>query len=191
MNETLKLGLILFIITAVAASVLALSNSVTSERIAEADRLANERAKMEVLDIAEEFNTLDGGRLKEIVGSDSNIVEINEGYKGSDLVGYTFNIKVNGYGGEITFMIGISKEGKITGLKVLNHGETPGLGANSTKPWFSDSFKNKTVASEITAAKSPQGESEVQALTSATVTTTAIVDGVNTVRQLYNEKLSD
>ena len=86
MNETLKLGLILFIITAVAASVLALSNSVTSERIAEADRLANERAKMEVLDIAEEFNTLDGGRLKEIVGSDSNIVEINEGYKGSDLV---------------------------------------------------------------------------------------------------------
>src|SRR5690554_1579613 len=145
MNETLKLGLILFIITAVAASVLALSNSVTSERIAEADRLANERAKMEVLDIAEEFNTLDGGRLKEIVGSDSNIVEINEGYKGSDLVGYTFNIKVNGYGGEITFMTGISKEGKITGLKVLNHGETPGLGANSTKPWFSDSFKNKTV----------------------------------------------
>ena len=49
MNETIKLALILFIITAVAASVLAISNSVTSERIAEADRLASERAKMEVL----------------------------------------------------------------------------------------------------------------------------------------------
>ena len=86
MNETIKLALILFIITAVAASVLAISNSVTSERIAEADRLASERAKMEVLDIAEEFKQLDENRLKEIVGDNTNITEINEGYKGSDLV---------------------------------------------------------------------------------------------------------
>lgn len=191
MNETLKLGLILFIITAVAASVLAVSNSVTSERIAEADRLAKERAKMEVLEMAEEFNPIDEGRLKDIIGSNTNIVEINEGYKGSDLIGYTFNIKVNGYGGEITFMTGVSKEGKITGLKVLNHGETPGLGANSTKPYFSNSFKDKSVANELTAVKSPQGDNEVQALTSATITTNAIVDGVNTVRQVYNEKLSN
>ncbi len=64
MNETIKLALILFIITAVAASVLAISNSVTSERIAEADRLASERAKMEVLDIAEEFKQLDENQIK-------------------------------------------------------------------------------------------------------------------------------
>ncbi|MCF6465386.1 RnfABCDGE type electron transport complex subunit G [Clostridium sp. Cult2] len=191
MNETLKLGLILFIITAVAASILGLSNSVTSERIAEADKIAKELAKKEVLEVAENFSLLDEGRLKEIIDSNTNIVEINEGYNGSDLVGYTFNIKVNGYGGEITFMTGISTEGKITGLKVLNHGESPGLGANSTKPYFSNSFKNKSVASEITAAKKPQGDSEVQALTSATVTTNAIVDGVNLVRQVYNEKLSN
>ena len=88
-------------------------------------------------------------------------------------------------------MTGISTEGKITGLKVLNHGETPGLGANSTKPYFSNSFKNKSVASELTAAKKPQGDNEVQALTSATVTTNAIVDGVNIVRQIYNEDLSN
>ncbi len=41
-------------------------------------------------------------RLKEIVGDNTNITEINEGYKGSDLVGYTFNIEVNGYGGPLT-----------------------------------------------------------------------------------------
>lgn len=191
MNETLKLGLILFIITAVAASVLAVSNSVTSERIAEADRRASDQARMEVLDVADKFNTLDDSRLKEIIGSNTNIVEINEGYSGTDLVGYTFNIKVNGYAGEIIFMTGVSKEGQITGLKVLSHGETPGLGANSTKPYFSDSFKNKSIVEEITATKSPQGDSEVQALTSATITTDAIVDGVNLVREIYNDKLSN
>lgn len=191
MNETLRLGLILFLITAVAALILGLSNMATSDKIAEADRLAKEKAKMEVLEGAEEFSSLDESRLKEIVGSNTNIVEVNEGYKGSDLVGYTFNIKVNGYGGEIEFMTGISTDGKITGLKVLNHGETPGLGANSTKPYFSNSFKNKSVANEITSAKSPQGDSEVQALTSATITTDSIVDGVNIVRELFNEKLAN
>src|SRR5690554_1214573 len=123
MNETLRLGLILFLITAVAALILGLSNMATSDKIAEADRLAKEKAKMKVLEGAEEFSSLDESRLKEIVGSNTNIVEVNEGYKGSDLVGYTFNIKVNGYGGEIEFMTGISTDGKITGLKVLNHGE--------------------------------------------------------------------
>lgn len=191
MNETIKLALILFIITAVAASVLAISNSVTSERIAEADRLASERAKMEVLDIAEEFKQLDENRLKEIVGDNTNITEINEGYKGSDLVGYTFSIEVNGYGGPLTFMTGISKDGKITGIKVLVHEETPGLGANSTRPFFTDSFKGKPVDSEITAVREPKADNEVQALTSATVTTNAIVDGVNLIRQIYSEKLSN
>ena len=192
MNETLKLGLILFIITAVAASILAVSNEVTSERIAEADRIANDLAKQQVLEDAKEFKVVDEERLKEIAGSNSHIVEINEGYgNGSEIAGYTFKIKVNGYGGEIEFITGISVDGKITGINVLNHAETPGLGANAKKSYFSNSFKNKPVGSELTAVKDPKGDNEVQALTSATITTNAIVDGVNTIREIYNEKLSN
>ncbi|NLW22424.1 MAG: RnfABCDGE type electron transport complex subunit G [Tissierellia bacterium] len=191
MNETIKLGLILFVITAAAALVLGASNMVTYERIAEADRLANERAKMEVLDMADSFNPLDDSELKEIIGDNTNIVEINEGYKGSELVGYTFNVKVNGYGDQITFMIGISKDGSITGIKILNHSETPGLGANATKSYFTNSFKGKTLSSEIVAVKSPQADNEVQAITSATITTNAIVDGVNLVREIYNSELAN
>ncbi|MBZ2175332.1 RnfABCDGE type electron transport complex subunit G [Schnuerera sp. xch1] len=192
MNETVKLGLILFLITAVAAAVLGVSNSVTSEKIAEVDRIANEVAKQEILEDAESFTKLDENQLKEIVGSNNDVLEINEGYdENSSLVGYTFKVISKGYGGDIEFMTGISTEGHITGIKVLNHGETPGLGANSTESYFTDSFKGKTVDSNITAVKDPQADNEVQALTSATITTNAIVDGVNMVREIFNSKLAN
>ncbi|NMB27678.1 MAG: RnfABCDGE type electron transport complex subunit G [Tissierellia bacterium] len=192
MNEILKLGLILFIITAVSASVLAVSNNITEPRIAEADRKANDLAKQEVLETAEEFDILDEGKLKEVAGSNSNIIEINEGYsKEGEIVGYTFKTKVKGYGGEMELIIGISTEGEVTGINILNHGETPGLGANATESYFTDSFKNKLVDNELVAVKDPSEDNEVQALTSATITTTAVVDGVNIVREIYNSKLAN
>ena len=192
MNEVLKLGLILFIITAVSASVLAVSNDITAPRIEEADRKANDLAKQEVLEDAQDFNMLDEGRLKEVIGSNTNIVEINEGYnKEEQLVGYTFKTKVKGYGGEIELIAGVSTEGKVTGISILNHGETPGLGANATETYFTDSFKDKSVDNQLAAVKDPTGDNEVQALTSATITTTAVVDGVNIVREIYNSKLAN
>lgn len=191
MNETLKLGLILFIITAVAASVLAISNNITAPRIAEAAKIADDLAKQEILPEGDKFEPLDEGKLNEIKDENSDILEIYEGYNGDDLIGYTVKSKANGYGGAIELMTGISTEGKITGIKILSHGETPGLGANATKEYFSDSFKNKSVEGELVAVKEPSGETEVQALTSATITTTAIVDGVNIVREIYNSKLAN
>lgn len=189
MNETLKLGLILFLITVVSASVLAVSNSVTSERIAEADKIADELAKKEILPDGEDFKLLNEAKTKEIQEADSRIIEVYEGYNGDNLVGYTFKIAVNGYGGEMEIMTAVSVEGKITGMKVLKHGETPGLGANAIKSYFSDSFRDKSIDKELTAVKKPSQDDEVQALTSATVTTNAVVEGVNVVRKIYNSVL--
>jgi len=192
MNETVKLGIILLVISAVAAGLLGLSNAVTSERIAQADKIANDQAKQELLSEAASFVTLDDSKLNEIAGADSNILEISEGYDASsNLVGYTVKATTSGYGGQIQFMIGISTEGHITGFKVLSHSESPGLGANSEKSYFTDSFKGKSASGNLTSAKEPKAENEIQALTSATITTNAIVDGVNKVLEVYNTKLSN
>lgn len=191
MKETLKLGLILFIITAVSASVLAVSNNITAPRIAEADKLADQKAKVEILPQGEDFRPLAKEKVKEVKDEYSNVIEIFEAYKGESLVGYTIKNVVKGYGGDIEIMTGISTEGKITGIKVLNHSETPGLGENATKSYFSDSFKDKPVGQELVSAKEPKGDNEVQALTSATTTTNAVLDGVNSAREIYNSKLAD
>ncbi len=192
MNETVKLGLILLIICAIAGGLLALTNSVTYERIAMAEELANEQAKQKLLSEAEKIVTLDDSKLKEVAGSDSNILEISEGYdSSSNLVGYVFKATTSGFGGEIQFMLGVSTEGKITGIEVLNHGESPGLGANIEKSYFKDSFVGKTAKGNLTSAKEPTGENEIQALTSSTVTTNAMLNGVNKVLEVYNSKLSN
>ncbi|MBU5440038.1 RnfABCDGE type electron transport complex subunit G [Tissierella sp. MSJ-40] len=189
MNETLKLGLILLLITVISAGVLAVSNNITAERIAEADKIANEQAQKEIVAEADEFRTLDENKLKEIQNANSNILEISEAYSNGTLVGYTIKSVSSGYGGDVVMITGFSLAGKITGMKVLNHSETPGLGANSTKSYFSDSFKNKSVTNELYASKNPSGESEVQALTSATITTNAVLAGVNAAREVFVSKL--
>jgi electron transport complex protein RnfG len=192
MNETVKLGLILLIITAVAAAVLGFSNSITAERIAELDKITNNQAMQEVLGDAQDFKLVDESKLKEAQAVSSNILEINEGYdSSSNLVGYAIKATAIGYGGEIQFMIGISSDGQITGIKVISHSETPGLGANSEKSYFTDSFKGKSASQELTYSKNPTKENEVQAITSATRTTKGIVNGVNMVLEAYNAALAN
>lgn len=192
MNETVKLGVILLSICAVAAGLLAISNQVTSDRIAMAEELAIEQAKQKLLSEAESFVILDDSKLNEVAGSDSNILEISEGYDGSsNLVGYVFKATANGFGGEIQFMLGVSTEGHITGIEILNHAESPGLGANIEKSYFKESFIGKTAAGNLTSSIEPTGDNEIQALTSSTVTTNAMLNGVNQVLEVYNSKLSN
>lgn len=192
MNETVKLGLILLIITAVAAAVLGFSNSITADKIAELEKETNNKAMQEVLRDAEEFKLLDESKLEEVQAVSSNIIEVNEGYDAnSNLVGYTIKAYTTGYGGRIEFMLGISAEGQITGIKIISHSETPGLGANAEKSYFTDSFKGKSASQELTSAKKPAAENEVQAITSATKTTNGIVNGVNMVLEAYNDALAN
>ena len=191
MNETLKLGLILFIITAVSASVLAVSNNITAPKIAEADRIADQKAKAEILPQGDDFRPLSDKKFNEIKKEYPSVLEIFEAYKGENLVGYTIKNISKGYGGDIEIMTGISTDGKITGIKILNHSETPGLGANATRPYFLNSFKNKSVDRKLVSVKNPESDNKVQAITSATTTTNAVLDGVNTAREIYNSKLTD
>src|SRR5690606_429730 len=160
--------------------------------IAELDKIMNDLAMQEVLGAAEEFRPVDEGKFNAFKSVNSKVIEINEGYdSASNLVGYTVKAVTKGFGGDIEFMLGVSIDGEITGIKILAHEETPGLGANAEKKYFTDSFKGKPVSVELVSSKSPQGENEVQAITSATVTTNGIVNGVNEVLKAYNATFSN
>ena len=76
------------------------------------------------------------------------------------------------------------KQRRITGVKVLNQSETPGLGANCTNAWFSERYIGKTAEQDLTVVKvETSSPAEVQAITAATITSAAITDGVNAARQ--------
>lgn len=191
MKDTVKLALTLFIITAISALILAISNNVTAPVIAEANELKTDQAKMELLEDGEEFISVDESLLKELQEKDNRIVECDEGLKNNEVVGYVFKTTTSGYSGDIEFMVGISSEGNLNGIKVLSHDETPGLGESIMKPSFLNSFKDRSIEKELTAVTEPSGKSEVQAITSATITTDAMVGEINNIIKVFNEVINE
>ncbi|QGU95805.1 RnfABCDGE type electron transport complex subunit G [Clostridium bovifaecis] len=184
-KEIFSLGLRLLIITAIAGLVLGFAHKITLEPIAKQQKMENDAAMKEVLPIAESFN------LKEITLPDGSIVkEVNEGKKGSDVTGYAIKVAPKGYAGLIDMMVGISNEGKVEGIKILTHSETPGLGANAPNPEFSGQYKGKPIAQPLQVVKTaPSGDNQIQAITGATITSNAVTKGVNDAIDFYNKEL--
>ncbi|WP_461206979.1 RnfABCDGE type electron transport complex subunit G [Clostridium sp. DL1XJH146] len=184
-DSILRLGLILFIVTAVAGTVLGGVHKITAEPIAIQAIKTNNEAMQEVLPSAEEFSLLDIE-----IPEDSMIQEVNEGQAAGEIAGYSIKVITAGYGGDVTLIVGISAEGTIQGMKILEHSETPGLGANAEKDEFRVQYNDKSVEEELTVVKTePVNDNEIQALTGATITSKAVTTGVNAAIEFYNSEL--
>ena len=117
--------IVLVLICVIMSALLALTNKATAPIIAEAERRANEEARLEVLPDADSFEKVEAAGLPDAV---------REVYQAANGAGYTFSLTTTGYGGKNTLKmtIGIDGAGKLTGVKVLSHKETPGLGSKVT-----------------------------------------------------------
>ena len=191
MNETLKLGLILLIITSVSAAVLAVSNDVTSVAIEEQAKILNDNARREVFEDADEFKSIEDELLGNIKENKPEVKEIYEALDSSgNTIGYTISLDTKGYGGNIELLVGISVENKVAGIKVLSHSETPGLGAKAAEPEFQSRFIDKSAEDELTVVKEEtSSDNEVQAISSATITSKGVMNGVNLAIEIYNGDL--
>ena len=184
MNNILKLGLNLFVICAVAAGLLAGTNQITAPIIEQRNEQANNEARQTVLPDASEFKLLDSNKYNS--SSEVEVVEVYEGLNGSDVKGYTIKVLPKGYGGEIELMVGIKSDGNISGINVGNMNETPGLGAKAKEESFYGQYFGKP-ATELSVIKSGSvGETEIQAISGATITSKAVTNGVNAAVEVYN-----
>ena len=135
---------VLVLICAIMSGLLAKTNEITAPIIEEAERAANAAARLEVLPDA----ATAGSDPFEEVTVDGLPAAITGVYKASnsagDTLGYTFSITAEGYGGKNTLkmVVGIDADGKITGTKVLDQSETPGLGAKITTDAFQKQFSD-------------------------------------------------
>ena len=184
MKDILKLGVTLFAICAVAALVLGVTNNITAPVIEERNIQASNEARKIVLSEADEFKELDG------MNSDI-VLEVYEGIKDGQVIGYTIKTSSKGYGGVIELMVGISKDSKITGVEIGNHTETPGLGSKATEPMFKNQYVDKDVSNSLLVVKgSANNDNEISAISRATITSNGVTSGVNAAMKIYNEKLS-
>ena len=141
MKSSLKnMVLVLFTITAVSALLVGLVDNITKGVIAETEEKAKNEAKYMVLNTSAEKAVVLVDNVYAI--SDFNVVVSTIVAKddSSKILGYAVeapSITKPGYGGRIKLMVGFVEEGDsliISGVEVLSQNETPGLGANMTKP---------------------------------------------------------
>ena len=104
-------------------------------------------------------------------------------------IGYVTQVTVTGFGGPVEIHVGMDLEGTITGISVggAKFSETPGLGAKSKEPAFTDQFAGLTIPTQV--------GNNVDAITGATITSGAVCSGVNKagyfVRDLINPPAED
>jgi electron transport complex protein RnfG len=93
-----------------------------------------------------------------------------------------FEVTGKGYGGLIDIMMGIDlKTGHLTGIRVMTHSETPGLGARATEPPFYKQFTN--LAPKDVALSSKGGK--INAISGATNTSQGVVEAVKEGLELF------
>ena len=176
MKETIKLGVILLIISVVSAGILAGSNELTKDKIAQIELEGSLGAITEIFSGADKFEAIDELEFEEIVAANEFVEEILEVYNGDEVTGYSIKTMTTGYDGNILMVTGFSSDGEVLGMRLLEHSETPGLGAKAEEPEYTDQYIGKSASEEI----------KVEALSGATLTSRGVQSGVNDAREIFN-----
>jgi len=158
-----KLAAILLAITLVVALLLGLVNYITADRIAAINEQKTAAAMSEVLP-AESYDEID-------FTDETGLVKA--AYRAGD-VGYVIEVTPTGFGGTIDMVVGISTDGAVTGVSIINMVETSGLGQNASK----ESFRAQYTGGTGPFAVNKDGGT-IDALTGATITSRAVTRGVN------------
>lgn len=193
MSTSVKMMLALTLITTLSGGVLAAWDGFTKPRI-EQHRL--EELKAAISDVLPPYIsyqevTRDGMTL--YIGRTAD----------DEPVGIAFQAIGSGFQGKISIMVGMQPGfAKLSGIKVLEQVETPGLGTKivndpSNKEnsfWFSQQFKGVKVDPQISMVKNkkPTKSTEIQAITGATISSRAVVrilnETIEKAKELYQEK---
>lgn len=189
MKNYLKTGLVLLVISAVAAGLLAVVNSFTSEVIAQAEFEKSVQAYQEIYgDKADKFEPLDEAKKAALVEKYKDIQDVFVAKKGDEIVGYGINHAGNGYGGSMTNAIGLLNGGTIAGFRNIQNAETPGIGTQITEAPYFEQFVGKSFKNgEVKGNKDPQAEDEIPMISGATISSTAVLKGINSILPAYEE----
>lgn len=186
-KKIIKDTLVLVCITLIAGFALGFVYDITKEPIAKQKQITKENACKAVFEEADSFdteNTLDVSKASEVIGKDFASCTIDEAIpaldKDGNTIGYAITVTCSeGYGGNLTVMLGVTNDGTLNGIDFLALDETAGLGMEAKEPEFADQFKDKQVESFQVTKDTPAQDSDIQAISAATITSDAVAKAVN------------
>ncbi len=199
MKSMMKDAMILFVITLLAGALLGTVYEVTKQPIAKQQEKAKIAAYREVFANADSFEEIamapdllpdDLSAHVQQLGYDADINAIAGALDASgSLLGYVITVTDHeGYGGDIQFSMGITKEGVLNGISILSISETAGLGMRAGEVLVPQ-FAGKQITTFSYTKTGAASEDQIDAISGATITTNAVVGGVNAGIAVFTEYL--
>lgn len=193
-RNMLKDAAILFAITLISGLLLGLVYQVTVEPRREQQERKIREACQAVFAGAEQFDefscTVSDELAQQLAEDGVKLGTVFQAMDGSGSpLGYVIEITSGeGYGGNITLYAGITNDGILNGVSILNIHETPGLGMRAQEVLVPQ-FGQKTAADFTYTKTGSQSEHEIDAISGATVTTKAFTDAVNGAVRVFVQNL--
>lgn len=189
MKDVVKLVVVLTLVAATAGFLLSIVEQTTREPIAEQRRQETLKALRAVLPPID--NSPDNDTLALVYGQDKKGRDLQRvfyrGRNQGELAGIAFKVVApDGYSGNIEIMVGIDPEGTVTGLEILSHAETPGLGSKITLPGFKGQFLGKNLDTADWRVKKDGGGFDQ--ITGATISPRAVVKAVADGLEFYRKE---
>lgn len=199
MKNIIKNTLILFAITLVAGLGLGFVYNVTSDARAEQEEKTKLSAYESVMPGLDEFENVSvdsdcskyiKNKVKEnesannisvIKPFNANVDEVVLAKdKDGNNIGYIVTVTDNeAYDGSLQMTVGIKEDGTVLGISFLSLSETPGLGMKANEDTFKSQFEKKNVDYFVYEKSGANADNEINAISSATITSNAVTHGVN------------
>ncbi|MBD3272299.1 MAG: RnfABCDGE type electron transport complex subunit G [Elusimicrobia bacterium] len=161
MKRIFNLSLRLAILCIVASAGLSSIYQLTADKIVENQRIELENKLKQVLPEADRFEEVSGRFI---------------GYHNGEQVGIAVRADPQGYGGPISMLIGIDTNDTVTGIAIISHKETPGLGKKIENDAFREQFEGKK-DNQVKLNKD-SSEGTIDAITAATISSRAVARAV-------------
>ena len=168
--DALGVGARLLIVCAVVAAVVSGVHAMTDSRYQQ--NLTEEKRQAIVRIFGSEtitYRTLSGE------GDAEPVYEVLEG---ENVVGYCVELASPGFGGDISMTVGFEADGSILGVSIVSLSETPGLGSRVQEATYLEQYRGQSGTLTL-------GE-DVDAIAGATVSSRAVLDGVNRAVEILN-----
>ena len=186
-SSLLNMVVVLVSVAVITGGLLAWVNNVTEEPIRIQDELALSNGIKEVMGVENLKVTSTEDVVNTVNGKEQHfIVHKTEDAEGN-FIGAAVESMSMGFSGELKVLVGFDAEGKILGYTVLQHSETPGLGAKADK-WFQKDGKGCIVGRKMDASKPlvvNKDGGDIDAITASTITTRAFLAAVNQAFAAY------
>lgn len=168
---------ICFVITLALAFV----NHFAAPVIADNEKATADANRVQLLPDGDTFSEYTG----ELLATDDGKVYIQDAYTADNGAGVVITAVTKSFGGDLTEMIGIDKEGAITGVVVTKHSDTAGLGTKAHDPGYLKQYKGVTELQSISAKDESKAGNGISYVTGASISSNAVHYGIYEALQQF------